>query len=239
MRTADEMQELIALYSLDALEHAERLEVDAAVAADASLLRELDEMRAVAAALADAVEPATDVPSPAVWRGIQAEIATGRPAQPTGGRRWGIGTFMALAAVVIAVALAVRVGNLQRELDSVELTRLAEAKMTEPSAFVVTLGGGAGQEETVVEAVIGPDGVGYVMAGALPALPADRTYQLWAIVAAEPEPRVVSAGVLGNDPSVAPFQAVGEIVGLAITAEVAGGVPVSEGEPIAAWLADA
>ncbi len=50
---------------------------------------------------------------------------------------------------------------------------------------------------------------------------------------------MISAGVLGHDPARSPFQVVGSVTGFAITEEVAGGVPVSEGTLVAAWSASA
>jgi hypothetical protein len=86
-----------------------------------------------------------------------------------------------------------------------------------------------------VTAVYLPDGTGYVIGDSLPPLAPDRTYQLWAIT----EGGVISAGVLGSDPGIVPFQAVGELAGLAITEELAGGVVSSQNEPVAAWLLEA
>ena len=72
-------------------------------------------------------------------------------------------------------------------------------------------------------------------ADSLPALADDRTYQLWVIV----DDQVVSAGLLGNNPDVVQFRAEGDIVGMAISNETAGGVVVSENDPVALWLRDA
>jgi hypothetical protein len=86
-----------------------------------------------------------------------------------------------------------------------------------------------------VPAVYLPDGTGYVIGDSLPPLAPDRTYQLWAIT----EGGVISAGVLGSDPGIVPFQAVGELAGLAITEELAGGVVSSQNDPVAVWLLEA
>ncbi len=69
----------------------------------------------------------------------------------------------------------------------------------------------------------------------MPQLAEDRTYQLWAIV----DDRVISAGVMGSDPGVSPFQVVGSLAGLALTEEIAGGVVTSQEQPVALWLAEA
>mgnify|MGYP001819408266 FL=1 len=47
---------------------------------------------------------------------------------------------------------------------------------------------------------------------------------------------MVSAGLLGNDPDVVQFRTEGNVVGMAISEEVAGGVVVSQNDPVALWL---
>jgi anti-sigma-K factor RskA len=245
---ADEMENLIALHAIDALDHDERVLVESAVADDALLAAELDGYRAVAAALAEAVETAPPTPSPDVWRSINAAIQGRNLATPDLApvvelrrrQRWSrVSTIVSIAAVTVSIGLAVRVIDLQNAAARPDLSRVAAEKVTEAGAEVVTLTAAEGHAGEEARIVLGADGVGYVLSDTLPALPAGRTYQLWAIVPDTGEPRVISAGVLGNDPGIAPFQAVGEIVGFAITDEVAGGVPVSEGETVAVWLADA
>jgi anti-sigma-K factor RskA len=242
-----EMDTLVALHALDALEPAERDAVEAAVAADAELASALDEYRAVAAVLAEAVDTPTLQPSPDVWRGISAAIDTTKP--PATGlapvlelqrqRRWSrVSATIAMAAVLVAVGLAVRVIDLQNDRAEPDVAQLAAQKAAEPDAEVVTLAGAEGHAGEDARIVIGADGLGYVLSDSLPPLPQGRTYQLWAIMPGADENRVISAGVLGDDPGAAQFQAVGDIMGLAITDEIAGGVPVSEGETVALWLRD-
>ncbi len=81
--------------------------------------------------------------------------------------------------------------------------------------------------------VILPDGTGFVFRNTLDPLPEDSTYQLWAVV----DQKVISAGVLGNQPDLVPFRIDPEgLEGLVITREVAGGVAVSEADPVVAWF---
>ena len=82
----------------------------------------------------------------------------------------------------------------------------------------------------VAQAVLVPDGTGYLWSDGLPATESDRTYQLWAMVGTE----LISAGVLGPDPGLIPFHVTGDIAALAITEEVAGGVVASANDPVAA-----
>ena len=222
--------------------------MESAIADDARLAAELDGYRAVAAALAEAVEVAPPTPSPDVWKAISSAVQGRNLATPDLApvvelrrqRRWSrISAVISVAAVTVSIGLAVRVLDLQNDASQSDLARLAAEKVTEAGSEVVTLAAAEGHAGEEARIVLGADGVGYVLTDTLPALPPDRTYQLWAIVPDAGEPRVISAGVLGNDPGVAPFQAVGDVVGFAITDEVAGGVPVSEGETVAVWLADA
>lgn len=243
----EDMDALIALRALDALEPAERELVDAAVAADAELAAALDGYRAVAAVLAEAVETAPPTPSPGVWRAISGAIDSSRP--PASGlapivelqrqRRWTrISAMVSIAAVVVAIGLTVRLIDVENDLATPDVARLAAEKAQEMGAEVITLAGAEGHAGEEAQIVIGADGLGYVLSNTLPELPEGRTYQLWAIVPGGDEPRVISTGVLGSHPGVAQFQAVGDVVGFAITDEVAGGVPVSEGETVALWLRD-
>ena len=61
----------------------------------------------------------------------------------------------------------------------------------------------------------------------LPELPPDRTYQLWAVVGTSK----ISVGVLGTSVEPLAFRAAADVSALAITAERAGGVVVSERQP--------
>ncbi len=158
-----------------------------------------------------------------------------------GGRRrllQAVTAFAAAAAVAVAV-LGVRVAQQESRLDEfraeLEGDRLAQAAgaaLAAPGSEVVTLTAPEEVPEAEATIVLQADGVGYLISDGLPALSPDRTYQLWAIVGTT----VVSAGVLGPDPGVSPFQVTGEIAGLAITEEVAGGVVASENDPVVLWL---
>ena len=70
-----------------------------------------------------------------------------------------------------------------------------------------------------------PDGTGYFMDHGLPALTGDATYQLWAKVGDASSARMVSLGVLGADPGVAPFRLATAPSMFEITREPAAGSP--------------
>ncbi len=239
---------LVELHALDALEPDERRVIERALADNESLRRELDGHRAVAAVLAEAIETAPSTPSPAVWERISAEItgtsdrAMPRLASATevrSHRRWTrTAALVSAAAVIVSLALGWRVLSLQDQIGRHSIDDLAADAVTAPGSILLTLEPQEGHGNAGARIVLATDGTGYLLADNLPALAPDRTYQLWAIVAAGEERRVISAGVLGPDPGVSQFSADGIIAGFAITEEVAGGVVVSEGETVAVGLID-
>jgi hypothetical protein len=86
-----------------------------------------------------------------------------------------------------------------------------------------------------LQAVIGPDGSGFLVpapGAGLPALPATQTYQLWAVVGTQK----ISMGLLGPRPDqVVAFHASAPAIdALAITSEHAGGVIQSTHTPVVA-----
>ncbi len=234
--TPEELRELLGAYAVDAIAPWEAQQVEELLERDPAALTEVEAHRETLAVLATAVAGDAE-PPPRLWDAITGGLSDAPPplllvaAGTEATRRrftpWLAG--LAAAAALVLVALA-GVRALDRPEPTIE--RAAQSAVTAPGAEVVVLEGDAGVQ---VRVALQPDGVGYVLEGGLPVLPADRTYQLWAIVGEE----VISAGVLGADPAVTPFQVSGTLAGLAITEEVAGGVAVSENAPYAVWLRDA
>ncbi len=243
MTQRKEIFDLAPLYALDALEQDERHLVEGALASDSALRLEVDAFREVAAQLAQAVETAPSTPSASVWERIHAE-ATGesvnrRPqlALPTELRRYRRWTLLtaaeSVAAVVVSLGLGARVLDLQDRMragDSID--ELASTAVTRDGSRLVELGAQEGFEGARATIVLTEEGTGYLLSDTLPELNPDRTYQLWVVVRAGDEQRVVSAGVLGPDPGISQFSAVGEVEAFAITEEVAGGVVVAEGPTV-------
>src|SRR3546814_1175122 len=93
--------------------------------------------------------------------------------------------------------------------------------MNDPEATRVVLRASEGELEA--PAAIAADGSGYLMGSTLPALSEAETYQLWGIKG----DLVVSLGVLGPSPGVIAFRADPTLDALAITEELAPGVPSS------------
>jgi anti-sigma factor RsiW len=231
--TYDDTASLLGAYALDAVTDAERRSVERAVAAEPTLQTELDDLLRTMAALDEDLAGPGEAPPPGVWRAISREIDAGAPVVPlrpaSRARRW-IPAVAGAAAVALVAVLGIQT-FLQRseiaDLRNDPLAVAAEEAAARPGSATVTLSG-----DVTAEVVLGADGIGYVLAVDLPGLGADETYQLWAIVGE----RVISAGVLGADPGISPFQVSGTVAGFALTVERAGGVVSSEQQPVAIGL---
>jgi hypothetical protein len=165
--------------------------------------------------------------------GVADELAARRERRS--GLRW-MATVGAAAAAIAIVVLAVQVANLHGRLDrapygaaatEAAFNRAAKA----PGAREVGLDSGSGA--TLARVVLLPDGSGYLRGDHLARLSPRQTYQLWALTGDAKTPNVVSAGVLGPDPSAVSFRASGPVHGFAVTIESAGGVVVSHHMAIA------
>jgi len=224
--TRAELDELLPLFALDALDGEEREQVARYLARD-------DDARAEVESLREAVSflPPRDVRAPAsLWAGIEsaldvpageltapplrlvaADVST-RPDAERGSRRGRRAVaLLAAAAVVLAVVLGVQVVRQQDRIDDLAaemhrdpLEQQAMAARGSPHAHVIALDamhGVAGGEVVML-----PDGTGYLMGKELPALASDGTYQLWAKVGAGDAARMVSLGVLGPKPGISAFR---------------------------------
>ncbi len=134
---------------------------------------------------------------------------------------------MAAAAAVVALVfgglwLAARGGtDGGATTDGAALARVAATAPGVRHALLTDADG-----TTRATAVVLTDGTGY-LTSELPAVPAGETYQLWGIT----KTGTVSLGVLGHHPHTVAFTAAVPTQSLAITTEVAGGVPVSHNAP--------
>jgi hypothetical protein len=140
----------------------------------------------------------------------------------------------AAAAVAIAVLGAQvvrqqdRLDEMQTALEDSTLQAAANVAFSDPEAAKLELLSSDGAVRG--RAVVLSDGSGYLIAHELPALGADRTYQLWG----ETDDGLVSLGLLGGDPATVAFHAGGDVSALAITAEEAGGVNQSRNPAVLA-----
>jgi anti-sigma factor RsiW len=238
----EDLDELLGAFALDAVDDDERRLLDAYVAANPRARSELEQHREVATLLAftgsaapeglwDRIAASLDEPAPAPG----PELAKVLPMAPAAHRRrrWN-GT--ALGAAAAGVAAAVTIGVLgamvlerQRDLDDLRPQAVAGTvtagfgqAMADPASVRVEL---VGEDGTLsAQAVVEPDGIGFLAAGGLPELADDRTYQLWGVV----EGKVISLGVLGSRPGIETFTVDGDLTALVVTEEERGGVPVSE-----------
>ena len=218
----EEIRELLGAYALDAAEPDESLEIEDHLTGCPRCRAEVAEHRETAAMLATARAPAPE----GVWdRIVGALDGPIRIDAPRRRRRAGWMSGVAAAAALVTVfALGLDVARqraeLQRLAGSLEeatLARAANAALQHPEGERLTLASADGSVEA--DAVVLPDGRGYLVSDNLPRLPATRTYQLWSLGGEAP----ISAGVLGPDPAVVAFKVPPGLGGLAISEEVAGG----------------
>jgi hypothetical protein len=236
----DEIQELLGAFALNATDDDERDVVERHLDTCPRCRGEVADFREVAALLSNTGSPAPD----GVWDRIVGALEEAppplrlplpmppdsvvTPLQPS--RR----TVSVRAVAALAAAAALLVGVLAFSLDRDDaqtpapgdLATAAHLALNDPDAREVKLTSADGA--VAATAVVLPDGQGYLLAESLPALDDDRTYQLWG---AGPGP-VISLGLMGNEPKVVSFTAARDVELLMVTAEDAGGVPVSSNDPV-------
>ena len=244
--TPDEIAELLPAFALDAVDDDERAQVDEYLAAHPEARDDVAEFQVAASMLAHTGGP----PPEGVWEKLESIIADSPPplgavsppafpspeapradviplARPAAARhddrRW---RYVAVAAAVVALVfgglwIADRGDDRGTTTDTAALARTAA---TAPGARHASLTDEDGT--TLATAVVMRDGSGY-LTSELPRVPAGQTYQLWGIT----KTGTISLGVLGPKPTTVAFQAAAQTQSLAITTEVAGGVPVSRNAP--------
>lgn len=243
-RSHEEIQELLGAYALDAVDADEAAAVEAHLQTCPRCAAEVADHREVAAMMAYSGAPAPE----GVWTKIVEALeepppemnlpisAPGgeRPAAPVtdlstrrGLRQWIPMTAVAAALLVIGlVAGAVFVGDgdgdAPQEQAISTLDDLAREALNDPSSTRVELAA-PGNGSTTATAAVEADGSGYLIGTSLPALDESQTYQLWGLRGDEK----ISLGVLGRRPGVVAFHLDDGLDALAVTAEVAGGVPQS------------
>ena len=222
-----------ATYAINALPTSESVEFEDTMS-DA-LADEVASFRRVAVALTEGMPDIVPAADPGLWDAIARRAGiTADPAPSSVASTQRSPWFLMAAAVFLAVVAAGAITLLARSDTAGDLRSLAAAAMTESGSVTVTLENPDGISAIQPEVVIAADGTGYIIADSLPRLRPDHTYQLWVIV----DDRVISAGLLGNEPDVVQFRAEGNIAGIAVSNEIAGGVVVSEVPPTAVWLSE-
>ena len=229
--TPEELDALLGAYALDAVDDDEREQVEAYVADHAAAAEELEQLQDAAVWLAVSGAPA----SRDLWDKISAATKPEpAPLRLPGRRRAREGSWFApprvfaLAAafvLVVAIGIGVVVSRGDSGSKSDLAAAIANAQFSQ-DARRIHLESGSGHARA--EAVMLPNGTGYLVSSDLPKLSSDRTYQLWAIDGSN----VVSLGVLGPDLRPSAFKFVGTPKTLAITDEVAGGVAQPQSKPL-------
>lgn len=241
-----EVRELLGAYALDAVDENEVEAVEAHLDECQPCRLEVKDHREVAAMLAAGWSPAPE----GVWDRIAGSLEESPPSMvvPLGAaravreeRRRGAraagpvrAAFAAGAAACVALVafLGVKVVDTSHQVDHLaaqladgDVGRAAAAAVHRPDAQLVAMRSTDGRH--TADAVLLPDGAGYLVKTDLPALSEQRTYQLWAVV----DGMKISVGVLGPSPGPVAFHAPPKASALAITDELAGGVVVSQQQP--------
>jgi anti-sigma-K factor RskA len=232
-----EIQDLLGPYALDAVSPDEAARIEEHLRDCPRCRVEVEEHRETAAMLAGAGQTAPD----GLWERISARLEESPPLphvarlrrqeRARGMNRWVVGGVAAVMLGIMGV-LGFRVLDLGERVDDLaarpdpELAAVATAAANDPRSTRVTLRSEDGSRTVTV--VVLPDGSGFILGDDLPPLPAERTYQLWALDGGPP----ISAGILGPDPAVVAFKVAPGTNGLAVTVERAGGVHRTERAPV-------
>jgi anti-sigma factor RsiW len=236
----EEASELLASLALDAVDVNERLVLEEHVATCPKCQNELDALREVAGALGNSVEPLPEH----LWSSISSriyedpdaelpllELSNNEAATSARSRRSrssrlsrSLALPLAIAAVIVAVlafelvSADGRASNLQSALSASSSSQVAAALKT-PGHEVVDVD--SSSEQRLAKFVLLPDGRGYLVSSNMPALSANKTYQLWGVI----NGRAISIGLMGRTPSHVAFTVVGppSPTELAVTVEPSGG----------------
>jgi len=238
-----EAGELLGVYALDALDADERDAVDAHAVECGACQAEITQHREVAAFMAPGWTPAPDGLWDRIVEGLEEAppplempLAPVVPIQRPSRRSRPMAAVAAMVAVAAVAVVAVlgfkvvddgrRIDNMNQQALSTEFDRTVNAALADPAGHHVKLQNANG--EVGAEAVVLPDGAGFLTNKNLAELPSGRTYQLWALVGTSR----ISVGVLGPKVASAGFKAPTSAAGFALTDESAGGVVVSANNPV-------
>jgi anti-sigma-K factor RskA len=243
-----DVDDILGAYALDAVDPSEREVIERHLADDPVARAEVDEMRETAAALASL--PADDEGAPAgLWDRIAGAIGVADAAPAPTGHPSDVAPLPAnvvpitrakrsfsariVVPVVAAAALVIAVLGVQvatRPPSRAGDLAAAYNHAVANGAKTVALRAGNG---VVAEIAVSRDGSGYLRNVHLAALPSGKTYQLWAVTGQGSAARIISAGVLGSDPSAVAFHLADQPNEFAITVESAPGVVASKNVPTA------
>ncbi len=235
--------ELLGVYALDALDPGEREAVEAHVAECGACQVEISQHREVAAFLGPVWSPAPEGLWDRIAEGLEETppplemplppvVPLQRPARRSRPMA-AVAAMVAVAAVAVVGVLGFKVIDDGRRIDGMnrqalgtEFDRTVNAALADPSGHHIKLQSADGAAGA--EAVVLPDGAGFLTNKGLAELPYNHTYQLWALVGTSR----ISVGVLGPKVASAGFRAPTNAAGFALTDENAGGVVVSANNPV-------
>jgi len=222
--THNEIEELLGVYALDALDDDERQEVEEHLQSCPRCRAELAAHREVAAMLGNAVSGSPGAAPDELWDRISSSLQDEPPAlvpfrRPSAKRRLAlivpIGAVAAALILVVAL-LAAKVGNLDNQFGR---GTSVWSVLGNPKHKTVELTSARhpGWRATVILL----NGEGYLINPSMPAIARSETFQLWALSRG----KVVSIGVLGARPNGVPIRVEPTMTLLMINAEPLGGTP--------------
>jgi len=252
-RTHEDIQELLGAYALHAVDPDEAEIVEAHLETCPRCRAEVEGHREVATMLGnsggdapeglwDRIASQLEDAPPPMRLTVQDTSATVTPLAPRRRARTNriVAAAIGAAAVLAIGLLGAQVVSQQQQLDDMEsaladttLQEAANRAFDDPEGTKVELQSSDGTVSG--SAVVLPDGSGFLMAHELPGLDGDRTYQLWGDTGTG---SLVSLGVLGADPAIVAFESGTDLTALAVTAEDAGGVSVSQNPAVLAGAFD-
>jgi anti-sigma-K factor RskA len=216
---AEEIHALVAPYALDALDESEERGFEEHLALCERCREELAGLREAAASLAYGAPAA--VPPPDLKGRILAQARAERPnVVPLRRRRNWTAPLAAAAAVAAcaAVVLGIWAASLSNSNDPFENV------LSKPGSKLVSMGSAGG-------VAVAPDGTA-VLAVAVPAAPANKTYEAWVIQAGQAKPAGLFEGRAGTSIVEMPRRVpAGSVV--AVTLERKGGVQQPTSKPLA------
>ncbi len=228
-----EVSELLAAYALDAVDPTEAAEIENHLLTCRLCQLELAEHHQIAGAFL-----AEDTPPPPahVWEKISQQLAEAPPPLHLvheGPKRSPLKRLwipLAAAAIIVVGGLGIQVArlesqisNLQASVSRVGLAQVAALATLQPGSTHIRMVSSKGKD--IGEVIVRPNGLAYMVTSSLPALSAERVYQIWGLSGHQ----VVSLGLLGRDPSPSVFKVDSRITTLMITAEPEGGVVTPTG----------
>ena len=237
-RWPPDIDELLAVYALDAVDDDERALVDDYLRENPRAVAEVESYREALSYLH------AGAPAPAgLWDRIATELETSPPplqldAFRSPAKSRPRGRVFAIAAAALALAavggflVQQQLEDDRRDSESVAaaIEREADAAERDPQSRTVLMRNESGTLS--VAAYAEPDGDLFVMAAPLPALGAERTYQLWCVRDGSPSP--VSLAVLGARPATSKLHLDSCAGQFAITDERSGGAVQPSGDPVVA-----